>query len=847
MRQTLLVACALLTLTPSRVHASARTTVECRAVVAPRQQQWPEPLNRTISVRGGVLSLRDALDRVSAAARVRITYSDALISPERRVCLDVVRTTLGDAITQLLGSDNVAPRVASPELVVLAPRTPESRMAPSVRAAPLERVVVTGSATGNAQRGLSVTLGVVDGSTLEAQSRGDMSEFLNGVVPGVWLWQQSPTSLLTRYGSIRGASSFGVSYPKVYVDGVEVANPLVVSHLPAESIERLEVLRGPQGAALYGTDAISGVLHVVTRQPSQRNETAALNVRAQSGLVNSAYASSGTFGQELSISGQGGTVSRAASGALSVSRLGAFVPAAESQHITASGRARAIGARSLSEVTARLVLADVASSSNPILVEAVGDAFAVPDSVRRPGMLRFERSYRDSLARRLQLVRTARQSLQQFTGGVSGTFYPNARWTHRALLGLDTYALNGSSGGLTPLPSASDSALRAAEGSATRTSMRVSSAAVWSDSLWQRTLTFAGEHALLFESTSNGILARPGPVTQSAAATDVWRQTTGLVTQFDLAWKNRVFVTAGTRAERSAGFVAEPLVSLLPMVGASYVRDHAGNTFKVRAAYGKGIRPPRVTVGGSTLARDRLLPNDALEPESQAGTEFGADVFIGGHTTLHVTRFDQRASGLVQPVSVIAPSEPPTQPRTNDPLNRNIAYQLQNVGAISNSGWEVEGRVRAGAFVVQSSFTHVASRVLAIRRGYTGELRVGDRMLDVPAQTLGLSLRFDDGPWNASVGATRVADWIGYDRIAAAQTFVTPGRPATALAGPALRQLWIPYDGVTRVHASFMRALPGALTLIVTGENLLDYQTGEPDNITILPGRSIALGLRARF
>jgi iron complex outermembrane receptor protein len=846
-RRILIATCALLSVVSTRAQANALAVADCNVSPVRAVQPWPEPLNRLISVRGGGLSLRDALDRVSAAARVRITYSDALIAPERRVCFDFTRTALGDAITQLIGDEGVAPRVASRELVVLAPSVPQARAEPSVRAAPLERVVVTGTATGGAQRGLGVSLGVVDGNTLEAQSRGDMSEFLNGVVPGVWLWQQSPTSLLARYGSIRGASSFGVSYPKVYVDGVEVANPLVVSQLPAESIERLEVLRGPQGAALYGTDAISGVLQVVTRQPTQRTDVAALRVRAQSGFVNSAYASSGTFGQELTISGHGGSVARAGSGALSVSRLGAFVPAAESQQITASGRARAIGSRSLAEVTARLVLADVASSSNPILVEAVGDAFTIPDSVRRPGLSRFERSYRDSLARRLQLVRTARQSLQQFTGGVSGTFYPNARWTHRALLGLDTYALNGSTGGVIPLPSASDSALRAAEGSATRTSMRVSSAAVWSDSSWQRTLTFAGEHAVLYEATSNGVLARPGPITQSTGATAVWRQTSGLVSQLDLAWQNQLFVTAGARVERSAGFVAEPLVSLLPMVGASFVRDLGDNTFKVRAAYGKGIRPPRVTVSGATLARDRLLPNDALEPESQAGTEFGADLFFGKHTALHVTRFDQRASGLVQPVTVIAPIAPSTPPRTNDPLNRNLAYQLQNVGAISNSGWELEGRVRAGAFVVQSSFTHVASRVLAIRRGYTGELRVGDRMLDVPAQTFGLSLRWDDGPWNASLGATRVADWIGYDRIAAAQTFVTPGRPATALAGPALRQLWIPYDGVTRVHASLMRDLPGALTLILSGENLLNHQTGEPDNITILPGRSIAIGLRARF
>ena len=33
----------------------------------------------------------------------------------------------------------------------------------------------------------------------------------------------------------------------------------------------------------------------------------------------------------------------------------------------------------------------------------------------------------------------------------------------------------------------------------------------------------------------------------------------------------------------------------------------------------------------------------------------------------------------------------------------------------------------------------------------------------------------------------------------------------------------------------------------VTGDNLLNLQRGEPDTITIVPGRTILLGLRARF
>jgi hypothetical protein len=37
------------------------------------------------------------------------------------------------------------------------------------------------------------------------------------------------------------------------------------------------------------------------------------------------------------------------------------------------------------------------------------------------------------------------------------------------------------------------------------------------------------------------------------------------------------------------------------------------------------------------------------------------------------------------------------------------------------------------------------------------------------------------------------------------------------------------------------------MTFSVDGENLLNEQRGEPDNITVLPGRTISAGLRVSF
>ena len=74
-----------------------------------------------------------------------------------------------------------------------------------------------------------VALDVIDGGELQLRDAHSLSNVLNSAVPGIWIWEQSPTSLLASYASIRGASSFGLSYPKVYIDGIEVANSLLVS------------------------------------------------------------------------------------------------------------------------------------------------------------------------------------------------------------------------------------------------------------------------------------------------------------------------------------------------------------------------------------------------------------------------------------------------------------------------------------------------------------------------------------------------------------------------------------------------------------------------------------------
>ncbi len=64
-----------------------------------------------------------------------------------------------------------------------------------------------------------------------------------------------------------------------------------------------------------------------------------------------------------------------------------------------------------------------------------------------------------------------------------------------------------------------------------------------------------------------------------------------------------------------------------------------------------------------------------------------------------------------------------------------MRFQTQNVGEISNRGWELQTTVDAGALSLIGNLSLVDSRVQRVARGYSGDLRVGDTMLGVPART----------------------------------------------------------------------------------------------------------------
>ncbi|GAB1344318.1 hypothetical protein MASR1M101_34450 [Gemmatimonas sp.] len=856
-------------------------------MAADRAGLWAPPLDRLVTLRVSETTVRDAVDRLAAVARVELSYSADLLPGNRRVCLALERVPVGAVLDYLLDGSTLRPIVLGSTQVVLAPsrvvaRTDDALM--SRRSSMLDRVVVTGSPDGAAQRGSPFALDVLDGAQLAQHGVNSLGEALELSVPGVWSWTSTAGSVTARYGSIRGASSFGVSAPKIYLDGIEVANPLLVTQIDPARVARVEVIRGPQGAALYGADAISGVVNILTRHDGTETGRSQLQMHTMAGLTSTAFAARDPFVQEHSLSFRRGAAARNMGLGLNIGTVGAYVPGASEQRLLVDADGRFSRQRSIYTGFTRFSLQRANAGSSLMLGD---EGFGGIQGQRAPLAARSAltpsslsvlsgdssrpRWPGDSLRRVVTADSAGGQEMTQYTVGGSIAMMPSLQWTHTVIAGIDGYRLQGLSPYSLAGPQSLSSAALAgsAEGAADRASLRLRTVGRFDIApATLLTLTLGAEQAFTHEVVTSGATgAAFGPLggavggNGSAAVGGVSggagtvrsaggsRQTSatydnsGLSAQVQVAWQDRWFASAGARTERTDGATPNAQQSLLPMLGVAHVREMGGTVLKVRGAYGTGIRPARALVRTSSwMGQGQFAALSALDPERQSGTEAGADLLLGSRLAVHVTRFDQRATGLIQPVSTVV-----TAVGTGGRLARTMAFTLQNVGAITNRGWEMEATGRVAQLSLAAAFAQVDSRVAQLAPGYNGDLGVGDRMLDVPSHTLSLSAAWARGRWTFTTTAIRAADWVGYDRSAIGTMLSTAEESPRGLEGPSLRQYWTTYPGVTRWRAGAQYRLRDGLSLMAGGENLLNVQTGAPDNATVIAGRTLTFGLRTTF
>ncbi len=840
---------AALLLLAAASPSSAQMGCVPATVASAESRAWPAPLDRAVTLRARDVPLRDALDRLSAVSGVRLSYSSDLLPLDRRVCVSAARVPLGDALVALVGGAGAEPMVVAGQ-VVLAPARAAATAAASApvteRESVLERIVVTGSPSGAARRALAVGLDVLEGPELARRSATSLAEAMNAAVPGVWVWRRGPSDLLAQYGSMRGASSFAATYPKVYIDGVEVANPLVLTQIDPDLVERVEVIRGPQGAALYGSDAISGVINIVTRHDVGGGTR--VEFRTDGGLAASDYAALLVPTHRERLAFRTGDNLRSMAAAVTVGGTGAVYPDAGSRTVSALATGRWVAPHAIFTGTFRFYDQTAGAGVNPILDEITFDTTAPPVPVASAGAWGERRgALQGPPVSTVSSDAFPRQGIRQYTAGAAAALEPG-RWTVSLLAGIDGYRLSHVAENTGPFPVAVDPTLRAGTGAGDRATLRAAGTTrVFEQGDASADLTVALEHSILHQRSTLTMNRTPPqggryPDTTTMPMVD-WRNDTGVLAQASGSWRNTLFGTAGVRFERNGAFGSGFELSTLPMLGAAWVRELGAAELKLRAAYGRGIRPPRVPARESLRVGEHGFIGFPLEPESQAGFEFGAEMYFGERLSLQVTRFDQRATGLIQDVVVGVE----TITRGGGSPEQHVRYEPQNVGSITNRGWEMQGAARRGALTLTGSLAFVDSRVRRLTTGYGGDLRAGDRMLAVPARTAGLTAEWAGRGFSTALTASRAWDWVNYDRVALATAFAESGADWHQFSGDALRAFWRKYDGSTNVRLTTNRQVAPTVWLVVTGDNLLGRQLGEPDNVTIRAGRTLTLGIRTSF
>src|SRR5439155_19336801 len=129
--------------------------------------------------------------------------------------------------------------------------------------ATLPEIVVTATRYPVSPDSLGVSVTVLRGDDLRAQGLRSVGDALRQV-PGAQVVQGGGFGAQTAL-FLRGGES---DYVKVLVDGVPVNQPggaYDFANLTTDNLERIEIVRGP-GSVLYGSDAIAGVVQIVTRE-----------------------------------------------------------------------------------------------------------------------------------------------------------------------------------------------------------------------------------------------------------------------------------------------------------------------------------------------------------------------------------------------------------------------------------------------------------------------------------------------------------------------------------------------------------------------------------------------------
>jgi TonB-linked SusC/RagA family outer membrane protein len=228
------------------------------------------------NISGRLINAQTGQPISAAQVFVEGTTLGGLSSQEGRYAIQNVPAGTHTLMVQLIGY-----RAMSAEIAVVSGQTVVRDFRMSEEAVALDAIVVTGIAGGERRRAVGNAVGTVEGASVASEVPVlSTQDLLRGRAPSVSMMGGGMVGQAPRI-RIRGASTLSLAgNPLIYIDGVRANRSEtsgyaygnndgmrgMLSTLDPEQIEKIEVLKGPAAATLYGTEASRGVINIVTKR-----------------------------------------------------------------------------------------------------------------------------------------------------------------------------------------------------------------------------------------------------------------------------------------------------------------------------------------------------------------------------------------------------------------------------------------------------------------------------------------------------------------------------------------------------------------------------------------------------
>ncbi len=640
----------------------------------------------------------------------------------------------------------MAERVAT----VTAGETTVVDFALETQALALDEIVVTGTAGGQQRRSIG---NVVSSMNVELATEKvappSMQQMLMGQIPGMTVSAGAGNVGTGGNIVIRGLGTMALaSAPLLYVDGVRASASMNnidagagvsrLNDINPEDIERIEVIKGPAAATLYGTEASNGVIQIITKKGRSGAPTIDMMIRRGANWfndpegripVNYGLENGEIISQHLYLDERAAGRSMFRTG--DVQSMSLSVRGGQEQlsyylsgnHEDEEGFLNNNGLlRTTLRTNLRIGLSDKTSVNADVGVVR-SDIQIAPDGTSGtigliPMILWGTPGTRNTPSRgfmvgppEYQDMLDFREELNRATGSVTATHTPFTWLTHRVILGFD-FADATRSTFYPRLPEGTPAFYGA---NSTGRKQVVADRELNQTFDYNATATFdvtpdlnsstsVGVQYFMRENSSGTAtgtqLPTPAVSTVSSASvrtgaeTFVENKTFGVFVQETVGWRNQAFLTAALRADANSAFGESFDAAYYPKVSGTWVVSEAPfwnlglvNNLRLRAAWGKsGLQPDAFaairTWAPMTGPNDRpaVTPgnvgNPDLKPEVGQELELGFDASLfDDRLSLEITHYRQHTKDAILE-ETIAPS-------TGFAGTRYV-----NAGEVSNRGWE---------------------------------------------------------------------------------------------------------------------------------------------------------------